>query len=332
MLQSPGIYAKSISEVVVIRRTVSLMFLLMLLLFAAPEASAASLSSKAGAVTTSSGALNVRSQASSGASVVATLNKGSYITLISRSGSWWKVEYAKGKYGYCHADYITIVEGTPVTVTTGAGSLNVRSGPGTSYGKTGTLAKGEVVLFLRSSSGWSRVLYHGTKTGYVSAQYLSNHFGAVSLKVPNYKQTDERWANLEIAQSGKTMAQIGCATTAIAMMEAFRTGKSIYPDSLAETLSYTASGNVYWPSHYRAVTESAGYLNGIYTKLKQGRPVLLGCRDTYGKQHWVVITGFTGGASLNASGFTIHDPGTWSRTNLQQFLNAFPTFYKYFYY
>lgn len=321
-----------ISEVVFIRKTLSLMFVLVLLLFAAPEADAATLSAKAGAVTTSSGSLNVRAQASSGASVVATLKKGSYITLISRSGSWWKVEYAKGQYGYCHADYITIVEGTPVTVTISSGSLNVRSGAGTSYTKTGALAKGEVVIFLRSSSGWSRVLYHGTKTGYVSAQYLSNYYRAVSVSVPNFKQTDSRWAETLIADSGKTMAQIGCATTAIAMMESFRTGSTIYPDAMAKKLSYTASGSVYWPSNYRTVTDGAGYLSGIYSRLQQGKPVLLGCMDSSGKQHWVVVTGFAGGTSLTASGFTIHDPGTWSRTNLQQFLSVFPTFYKYFYY
>jgi len=318
--------------VIVIRRIVSLIILSVLLIFTAPEAQAASLSSKAGAVTTVSGSLNVRSQASSGASVVATLKKGSYITLISQSGSWWKVEYAKGKYGYCHADYITVVEGTPVTVTTSSGTLNVRSGPGTSYGKTAALAKGEVVLFLRAASGWSRILYHGTKTGYVSAQYLSNYYRAVSLGVPNFKQNDTRWANVKIAGSGKTMAQIGCATTAIAMMESFRTGTSVYPDTMAKKLTYTESGNVYWPSNYKSVTSNSGYLNGIYNKLKQGIPVLLGCRDVHGKQHWVVVTGYTGGTSLTADRFTIHDPGTWSRTNLQQFISVFPMFYKYFHY
>lgn len=109
------------------------------------------------------------------------------MTLISRSGSWWRVEYAKGKYGYCHADYIKTVTGTPVTVQTNSSSLNVRSGPGTSYGKTGVLAKGETVLLLSTANGWSRVLYHGTKTGYVSAQYLSSGYSAVSLWVRNWK-------------------------------------------------------------------------------------------------------------------------------------------------
>jgi hypothetical protein len=43
----------------------------------------------------------------------------------------------------------------------------------------------------------------------------------------------------------------------------------------------------------------------------------------------VVITGFTGG-ELTESAFTIHDPGSNSRTNLQQFRSVYPVFYKYF--
>lgn len=317
---------------VIIRKTILLTLTLLLMLFLVPDAEAASSASKAGAVTISGGRLNVRSQPSAGAAVVTTLNKGNYITLISKSGSWWKVEYAKDQYGYCHSDYITIVQGTPVTVNTKSGGLNVRTGPGTSYAKASVLYKGETVIFLKYADGWSRVLYHGTKTGYVSAEYLSNYYRAVSLNVPSFKQMDSRWANMEIGNSGKTMAQIGCATTAVAMMESYRTGTTIYPNVMADQLSYTSSGNLYWPSHYRPVTNSSGYLSAIYNKLKQGRPVLLGAVNAYGSQHWVVITGFTGGTSLTASAFNIQDPGTYSRTNLYQFLNAYPTFYKYFYY
>lgn len=317
-----------------IKRVLSILFAFFLVIgFLIPvRAEAATLDSKAGAVTTSGSRLNVRSRASTAASTVATLNKGSYVTLISKSGSWWYVEYAKGKFGYCHADYITVVEGTPVTVKTNSGSLNVRAGAGTSFAKVATVAKGETVILLSASGGWSRILYHGTKTGYVSSQYLSNYYGAVSLNLPNFKQTDSRWAEVPIAQSGKTMAQIGCATTAIAMMESYRTGTTIYPDAMAKKLTYTPDGSVYWPANYVAVTESGGNLSAIYTRLKQGRPVLFGARNAYGKQHWVVIRGFAGGSSLSASGFSIYDPGTYSRTNLQQFLDAYPHFYKYFYY
>lgn len=311
-----------------------LSILLILVIFASIlPVEAASMDSAAGAVTTTSGSLNIRAKASASASVVGTLKKGSYITLISKSGSWWKVEYGKNQYGYCHSDYITPVQGTPVKVKVSS-ALNVRSGAGTNYSVVGSLSAGEVVLQLTASGSWSRVLYHGTKTGYVSSQYLSGNTagnGAVSLPVPSFKQTDSRWGSVTIGSSGKTIRQIGCATTAIAMMESYRTGKTIYPDAMSRQLSYTSSGSVYWPSHYTTVTSSSGYLSGIYNLLKQGKPVLLGAKNASGGQHWVVITGFTGG-SVTASNFTILDPGSHTRTTLQQFLHVYPTFYKYFYY
>ena len=289
---------------------------------------------KAGIVTTGGSNLNVRSAASTGSSVVAKISNGSYLTLHSRSGSWWRVEYAKGRYGYCHADYIKELSSNAAKITTNGGNLNVRSGAGTGYSRIGSLSNGEQAVILSQSGSWSRILYHGVKTGYVSSQYLSGDdaYAPISLAVPSYKQTDSRWANVNIGSSGKTMAQIGCATTAIAMMESYRTGSIITPDAMAKQLRYTATGSVYWPDHYATATTPSGYLNAVYRLLQTGKPVLFGAKNSYGGQHWVVITGFIGGDSLSAAGFTILDPGSSSRTNLQQFLNTYPNFYKYFLY
>lgn len=308
------------------------------------KVNAADKTSHVGAVTTGGGSLYVRKTA--GGTILTALKKGSYVTLIEKTGSWWKVEYADNKYGYCYADYITPVEGTPVQVDTDGDVLNVRSGPGTSYSRIATLLHGDIVMLRSSSDGWSRVLYHGTKLGYVSSRFLidagnsgsgnsgSNTAGyaAISVQVPSYKQTDSRWASYPIGTKGGTIGTIGCATTGIAMMESYRTGTTIYPPDMAKKLSYTAGGSVYWPSHYKVTTTDADYLSKIYSSLQQGKPVLLGAKTAGGRQHWVVITGFTGGSTLSPAGFTIHDPGSNSRTNLQQFLSSFPYFYKYFTY
>ena len=300
------------------------------------KTSAANLNSQAGTVNISTGYLNVRSSASASSTVKTTLNKGDYVTLISKSGSWWYVEYGNGVYGYCHSNYIKTATSSPATVKIQWGSLNVRSGAGTSYAKVDSLLKGEIVLVLSNSNGWSKILYHGTKTGFVSSQYLSttaqSTYPAIKLNVPDFKQTDSRWANVRIGSSGKTIGQIGCVTTGIAMMESYRTGTTIYPDAMSKKLSYSSSGNVYWPSHYTPVTSSSGYLKGVYEQLRQGKPVLLGAKKSNGTQHWVVVIGYNGGDTLSASNFIINDPATKSRTTLQQFLNAYPNFYKYFYY
>ncbi len=299
------------------------------------NANASSVEAQAGLVSTASGNLNVRSKASASASIITSVPKGSYVTLLSRTGSFWYVEYADGKYGYCHADYIVSVSSTTATVNVSWGSLNIRSGAGTSYAKTGSLYKGEAVVILSSSNGWSKILYDGNKTGYVSTAYLkitAPKYQAISLNVPSFKQTDSRWANVKIGTSGKTIGQIGCVTTGIAMMQSYRTGTTIYPDAMSKKLNYSSSGNVYWPSDYKVVTNSSGYLGKIYDLLKSGKPVLIGAKKSTGSQHWVVVTGYIGGDTLTASGFTINDPGSNTRTNLQQFLNAYPTFYKFFHY
>jgi len=321
------------------KRIISLMLAFILVfgvLILPQKAQAATMDSQAGVVTTPAG-LNIRASATTGSKVLGVLTKGAHITLLSKSGDWWKVEYRAGQYGYCHADYIATVSATTASVNTDHTGLNVRSGPGTSYSRIGGLSRGYTVIVLSTANGWSKILYSGTKTGYVSAQYLSGSssgqtgYEAVSLNVPAFKQADSRWGHVTLGSSGKTMAKIGCATTAIAMMESYRTGTTIYPDAMAKKLNYTSSGNVYWPSHFIVSTAGSGYLGDIYNHLKNGKPILLGARNAYGTQHWVVITGFTGG-SLTADNFTINDPGSANRTTLQQFLSGYPTIYKYFRY
>lgn len=297
----------------------------------------ATLTSQAGLVSVSSGVLNVRKSASTSSAIVATLSRNTYITLISQSGSWYYVEYADGKYGYCHSNYIKLDSGKTATIKTNSTSLNVRSGAGTNYAIKDSIPKGEIVIVLSATNGWSKILYNGNKTGFVSSQYLSTsatstNYAKILLSVPSYKQTDSRWANVKIGTSGKTIGQIGCATTAIAMIESYRTGTTIYPDAMSKKLSYSSSGNVYWPSNYIAVTSSSSYLSKIYQKLKEGKPVLFGAKKSSGTQHWVVITGYSGGETLTPASFTINDPGSRSRTTLQHLLNEYPTFYKYFYY
>ena len=302
------------------------------------QTSALTDTSKAGVVNITSGKLNVRSSASTSSSIKTTLKKGSYIALISKSGKWWYVEYSKNKFGYCHENYIKTVNSSIGYVNITSGSLNIRSGAGSAYKIVGSLYKNDKVLILNTAGNWSKILYNGTKIGYVSKTYISNksssttQYKEIKLNVPSFKQTDSRWANTKIGTSGKTIAQIGCATTGIAMVESFRTKTTIYPNAMSKKLKYTSSGNVYWPSNYTPITSSNNYLQKIYDQLKKGKCVLFGAKNSYGSQHWVVITGYKGSASLTASNFTINDPGSNTRTTLQSFLNSYPRFYKYFTY
>ena len=269
--------------------------------------------------------------------ILTKAEKDSYLTLLSKNGDWWYVEYENDKYGYCHSTYVLEYGGKARKVYTSSGSLNVRSGAGTGHAIIGKLNKGEIIVLLSSDTYWAKILYDGNKVGYVYNTYLGPVSGAsspqdsVSLSVPSYKQYDSRWANAKIGTQGKTMAQIGCATTAISMMESYRTGKTVTPDEMKNSLSYTSSGNVYWPAHYVAVTDKTNYLVKIKSLLDSGKPVLIGLKNSYGSQHWAVITGYINGGS-KPSDFKINDPGSEAKTNLQHLLNTHPNFYKYFNY
>ena len=186
----------------------------------------------AGKVTTASTSLNVRKSASTSSSVITTLKRNSQVTLINKSGNFWYVRYSTSGYGYCSADYITVTSKNVKTVKTTSGNLNVRSSASTSGTILTTLKSGTKIPVISTTNGWSKILYNGNKTGYVSSAYLTTSttnntptsYKAIKLSgVPNFKQTDSRWGNVIIGSSGQSIAKIGCATTAIAMLESKRT-------------------------------------------------------------------------------------------------------------
>lgn len=300
-----------------------------------PKGNAASKPSGAGRVATVSTKLNVRSAPSANASVKTQINKNSYVTLYEKNGKYWYVQYSNGKYGYCHSDYLTRVSTNVKTVKTTSGRLRVRSGASTSHTITAYLENNTYVTVLSTSGKFSRIVYNGNKTGYVHSDYLSNTstsssatYKAKKLNVPDFKQTDSRWSNVTLGSSGQTIGKIGCATTALAMTESYRTGTTIYPHKMAQKLSYTSGGAVYWPTNYNIVTSSSGYLTKIYNALQDGKPVIVGAKKSNGSQHYVVVTGVKATNTLTTSSFYINDPGSNTRTTLAQFFSAYPTFYK----
>lgn len=289
----------------------------------------------AGRVNISYGTLNVRN--SPGGSKIASLSKDSYVNLHSLTNGWYKVEYSNGKYGYSSADYIVPLNASyPATVRTTSGRLYVRSSAGGTI--INSLASGTKVTVLSSSGGWSRVVYYGTNIGYVSSSYLvkssgqTNGYKAVSLSVPDYKQTDSRWANKKIGSTNYTIGQIGCTTTALAMTESYRTGSTVYPDTMESRLSYSSGGALYWPANYSSTTSFANYMQTIYNLLIQGKPVIIGAKKVNGAQHWVVVKGIYGVNTLTPTAFKINDPGSNTRTNLGQFFSEYPYLHRIVWY
>ncbi len=288
-------------------------------------------------VNTASTALNVRQKPSSSAKVVDTLPKNSYLTLITKSNNYWYVRYNNTKYGYCHEKYVKQISSTVRVIKTTSGNLRVRSNPSLSASVINYLPSGTYVTVLSTSNDFSKIIYNGNKIGYVSKTYLvkpesfTHKYPGISLKIPDYKQTDSRWSKVTLGSSGQTIGKIGCATTALAMTESYRTGTTIYPDAMSKKLTYTSGGAVYWPQNYTIITSQNDHLTKIYNALKQGKPVIVGAKNSYGGQHYVVVTGIKNCDSLTASSFYINDPGSSTKKTLNEFYNDYPNFYKMLY-
>ena len=125
--------------------------------------------------TVTASTLNVRSGAGTSYASIGSVTKGQKLSVVSKSGSWYKINY-NGRTGYVSSDYVQAsgtttppAESTTYTVT--ASTLNVRSGAGTSYASIGSVTKGQKLSVVSKSGSWYKINYNG-RTGYVSSDYV----------------------------------------------------------------------------------------------------------------------------------------------------------------
>ena len=157
----------------------------------------------AGEITANS--VNLRSGPGTNYSKVDKLQKMDDVTILEKSGDWYKVTaIAIKKTGYVYASFVKVTStatpsptpagmtptptpagmtptpvptAVPVGTTTGkvnATGVNFRTGPSTSYSSMGKLGIDTAVTILGKSGDWYQVKVNSTgKTGYVFAKYIT---------------------------------------------------------------------------------------------------------------------------------------------------------------
>ncbi len=150
-------------------------------------------------VSTSNGRLRVRSGPGADYDIVAYLNDGDTVTVLSVEGDWAKIRTADGQEGYTSAEYLIIeeapaaeaateaeseasaeagtaaeqeAEGTAV-ISTESGRLRVRSGPGANYDIVAYLYNGDTVTVLSIDGDWAKIRTENGEEGYVSVSFLN---------------------------------------------------------------------------------------------------------------------------------------------------------------
>ena len=127
--------------------------------------------SNQGIVTATS--LNVRSGPATSYTTKFIVNKGDNVTVEDSADGWYKITTKDGKNGWASSKYIQTSQNTTTTKVVSISSLNMRSGPSTSYSIIEVLTKDTQVEVISVEDGWAKIKYN-SKTGYVSNQYLSD--------------------------------------------------------------------------------------------------------------------------------------------------------------
>lgn len=124
-----------------------------------------------GFVTASS--LRLRSEANSSSATVKTANRNECVVVVSKTGQWYKVIYNL-REGYMHEDYLSVssVENAELGYGKVTGrSVNLRTGPSTSYPVAAVSALGDKCYIIGLNNGWYKVIYKD-KLAYIRSDYL----------------------------------------------------------------------------------------------------------------------------------------------------------------
>ena len=134
-------------------------------------------SAASGVGTVNTDALRLRSEANTTSTILATASKGDTVVILEDAGNgWYKVD-CNTVEGYMSGEYLTVAAQADVTigyglVKTGGSTLNVRSGPATSYSKVTSLSNNAVVSIVGINNGWYKIKTSAGTVGYVSSEYM----------------------------------------------------------------------------------------------------------------------------------------------------------------
>lgn len=158
------------------RLTRTILTLLVIILFTG--STTFGVSASGGTLTTSIGtvdasALRLRSGPSTEYSTLAYASRGEYVVIIGKSGSWYRVNYNLTE-GYMHESHLTTHSRKNVELGYGnvnSSSVNVRSGPGTTYSSLARANSGDHAYIIGFNNQWYKVIYN-SHIGYIRSDYL----------------------------------------------------------------------------------------------------------------------------------------------------------------
>ncbi|MEH6883297.1 N-acetylmuramoyl-L-alanine amidase [Priestia megaterium] len=148
--------------------------------------STANSTSKSAVVNASS--LNVRSSASTSASIVTNLSRNSKVTVVKVSGSWSQIKTASGQTGWVASQYLKADSGQssqPAQSIQITKASNLRSQPSLSAGIIRVAKAGERFKKVGETNDWVQIQYSASQTAWVSKGLTAAAGSTTSASLPS---------------------------------------------------------------------------------------------------------------------------------------------------
>lgn len=122
--------------------------------------------------------LNLRSEANTSSSILATLALGSSLTILEKQGDWYQVQAQGGKTGWVAGWLISVSQPTAPApsgpyITIINPDTNVRSGPSTEHEVIKRVQTGEKYAIANKEGDWFQVAFSDGSTGYIAGWLVS---------------------------------------------------------------------------------------------------------------------------------------------------------------
>lgn len=143
---------------------------------------------KTGYVTATS--LNLREKAVTSSQSLLLMKKGSKVTILKESGSWYYVQAAGGKKGWASKSYISTKAPAKPTVygyVNAKSYITLREKASTSAKAVTKLNRGTKITILKTSGDWHQVKTSAGKTGWVLKSYVSSKAPAAAPAKVTYR-------------------------------------------------------------------------------------------------------------------------------------------------
>lgn len=142
------------------------------------------LPAQADTATITGNGVNMRSGPGTSYQIIDTIPKGTVAEVLSQQDGWVKI-YSARISGWVSADYVQIKLTPKVTVT--GEKVNLRSGPGTSYSKTGEASRGDQLTLIEKQGDWYKVKTVSGTICYIAAAYAATN--GQSVATPDKQET-----------------------------------------------------------------------------------------------------------------------------------------------